>query len=248
MVTADANQLPLMRVAVPLVWGAVPEVAADPTGLQGYARSIRREACRFPYIDFKAAVCWLARWKCIYRFPLPILDPLWKGETPPHTRLPTGLRLFSSRLFGRPLQVTVRPMLRDRCPVCLSVCLSVALMYCGQTVGWIKIPLGREVGLSPCHIVLDGDPAPPQKGHSSPPFFGPCLLWPHSWMDEDTTWYGGRPRPRQYCVKWGPSSPTERDTAAANFRPTLQYHDRPSQQLLSCCLYLASPNLPVVRF
>jgi len=36
---------------------------------------------------------------------------------------------------------------------------------CGQMVGWIKIPLGRKVGLSPSDIVLDGDPAPlPQKG------------------------------------------------------------------------------------
>jgi len=31
--------------------------------------------------------------------------------------------------------------------------------------GWIKMPLGMEVGLGPGHIVLDGDPAPsPQKG------------------------------------------------------------------------------------
>jgi len=30
--------------------------------------------------------------------------------------------------------------------VCLS-CLSVKLLYCGQTVGWIKIPLDTEVGL-----------------------------------------------------------------------------------------------------
>jgi len=29
--------------------------------------------------------------------------------------------------------------------------------------------------------MLDGDPAPPRKGHSSPaPLFGPCLLWPRS--------------------------------------------------------------------
>jgi len=41
------------------------------------------------------------------------------------------------------------------------------------------MPFGREVGLGPGNIVLDGDPAPPpQKGHS-PPIFGPCLLWPH---------------------------------------------------------------------
>ena len=50
--------------------------------------------------------------------------------------------------------------------VCLS-CLSVMLVYCGQTVAWIKMKLGWEVGLGPSHIVLDGDPAlPPQKGHS----------------------------------------------------------------------------------
>jgi len=53
---------------------------------------------------------------------------------------------------------------------CLSV-LSVTLVYCGQTVGWIKMPLGTELGLGPAHIVLDGDPAPLTyiKGHSSPP-------------------------------------------------------------------------------
>jgi len=48
-------------------------------------------------------------------------------------------------------------MLRDRCPF-LSY-LSVTLVYCGQTVGWIKMPLGTEVGLGPGDIVLDGDPA-----------------------------------------------------------------------------------------
>jgi len=47
---------------------------------------------------------------------------------------------------------------------CLS-CLSVTLVYCGQTVAWIKVKLG----LGPGHIVLDGDPAP-QKGGTSPNF------------------------------------------------------------------------------
>jgi len=31
--------------------------------------------------------------------------------------------------------------------VCHLCCLSVTLVYCGQTVGWIKIKLGMEVGL-----------------------------------------------------------------------------------------------------
>jgi len=53
-------------------------------------------------------------------------------------------------------------------------------VYCGQTAGWTKTPLGTEVDLGPGHIVLDGDPAPARKGHSSPPLFGPCLLWPRS--------------------------------------------------------------------
>jgi len=45
------------------------------------------------------------------------------------------------------------------------VCLSVTLVYCGQTVGWINMKLGMQVGLRPCHTVLDGDrPSPPQSG------------------------------------------------------------------------------------
>jgi len=39
--------------------------------------------------------------------------------------------------------------------------------------------------------------------------------WPNGWMDQDATWYMGRPRPRPDCVRWGPGSPTERGTAAA---------------------------------
>ena len=62
------------------------------------------------------------------------------------------------------------------CPVCLSVCLSVTLVYCGQTVGWIKMKLGMEVGLGPVHTVLDGDPAPPNKGHSPTPNVRPMFI------------------------------------------------------------------------
>jgi len=73
---------------------------------------------------------------------------------------------------------------------------------------WIKMPLGMDVGLSQGHIVLDEYSAPlsPKRG-TAPPLFGPCLLWPNGWMDQDATWYRGRPRPRGHCVRWGPSSP-----------------------------------------
>jgi len=46
----------------------------------------------------------------------------------------------------------------------------LAHVYCDQTAGWMKTPLGTEVDVGPGHIVLDGDPAPLRKGHSSPPF------------------------------------------------------------------------------
>jgi len=50
---------------------------------------------------------------------------------------------------------------------CLSV-LSLTLVYCGQTVGKIKMKLGMQVGLGPGHIALDGDPGPPPpKAHST---------------------------------------------------------------------------------
>jgi len=57
-------------------------------------------------------------------------------------------------------------MLSDRC---LSV-LSVTLVYCGQTVGWIRMPLGMEVGLSQDHTVLDLDPAPTERATVAPTF------------------------------------------------------------------------------
>jgi len=53
--------------------------------------------------------------------------------------------------------------------VCLSV-LSVTFVYCGQTAGWIKMPLGTKVDLGPGNFVLGGDPAPPQKRGACPQF------------------------------------------------------------------------------
>jgi len=57
--------------------------------------------------------------------------------------------------------------------------------------GWIKMPLGMEVGLGPGDFVLGGDPAPPPPKGAEPPIFGPCPLLPNGWMDQDGTWHGG---------------------------------------------------------
>ena len=56
----------------------------------------------------------------------------------------------------------------------------LANVYCGQMAGWIKMPLGTEIGLGPGHIVLDGDLSPPPEGTASPPpIFGLYVLWPN---------------------------------------------------------------------
>jgi len=79
------------------------------------------------------------------------------------------------------------------------------------------------------------------------------VLWPNGWIDQNSTWYIGVPRPRLHCVRWEPSSPTERAQQPPNIVPVLRAHvgqsaslncgpcllwrnGRPSQQLLiSCC-------------
>jgi len=116
--------------------------------------------------------------------------------------------LLSISIFGRP--IVKRFVLCHRSVVCLSVMsvLCVTSVYCGQTVGRSKTKLGMQVDLGPGHIVLDGDPAPPPLKGGGAPIFGPFLLWPNCWMDQDATLHGGRSRPRPQCVRWGPSSPS----------------------------------------
>jgi len=128
-------------------------------------------------------------------------------------------------LIGRPFVKRFAPCYQI--VVCLSspvlsVLLSVTFVHCGQTVGRIKMKFGMEVGLGPGHIVLDGDPAPPPPKGNSPPIFGPYPLRPNGCMDQDVTWYGGGPRPRRHCVRWGSTQlplPKKGAEPLQNFRP-----------------------------
>jgi len=95
-----------------------------------------------------------------------------------------------------------------------------AHFYCSQTAGWFKMALGTEVALGAGHIVLDGNPAPPPQKGGTPPIFGPFLLWPNGWIDQDATWYEGRLRRRPHCVRWGRSCPPK-TPIFTNFRPML---------------------------
>ena len=116
----------------------------------------------------------------------------------------------------------------------------LAHVCCGQTAGWIKMPLGMEVGFGPGHIMLDGDSHPtPKKGQ--PPTFCPCLLWPNGWMDQDATWYEGRPRPRPHCVVWGSSFPPPQFSVHVYCH--VWPNARPSQLLLSTCYTVAEMHI-----
>ena len=111
---------------------------------------------------------------------LPIADRLPPSGLP--SRTDDSVRtVCANRFFGRPF--VKRFALCYPTVVCLSLCpvlscLSVTLVYCGQTVGWIKVKLSMQVGLGPGHIVLDRDPArlpkgtqlPTRTGHSNPLF------------------------------------------------------------------------------
>jgi len=109
----------------------------------------------------------------------------------------------------------------------------LAHIYCGQTAGWIKMPLGMEVNLGPGDVLLDGVTAPPKR--DKPPGFGSCLLWPNSWMDEDATWCRSKPRPRPHCVSRGPNSPRKGHSSPLFSADVCCGHGRTSQLLLSSC-------------
>jgi len=80
-------------------------------------------------------------------------------------------------IFGRPFvkrfalcyRIIVLSVLSD---------LSVTLVYCGQTVGWINMKFGMEVGLGPGHVV-GWEPSSPERSTAALPLFGPYLLWPN---------------------------------------------------------------------
>jgi len=68
------------------------------------------------------------------------------------------------------------------CPVS-----DVGVLYCGQRIRWIKMPLGVEVGLRPGDIVLDGDQLSQKGTHAAAPTFRPMSIVANSVGDQDAT-------------------------------------------------------------
>ena len=101
-------------------------------------------------------------------------------------------------------------------------------MYCGQTAGWIKMPLSTEVSLGPVDIVLHmGLQLPLRRGTAAPLTFRLMLIVAKRSIDQDDTWYGNRHRSRPHCIRWGPSS-----------SPSRKGHSSPSGLFGSCLLVI----------
>ena len=77
--------------------------------------------------------------------------------------------------------------------------------------------VAKRLNASRCHLVwnqgdfvLDGDSAPYPKRGEAPQFFAHVrLLWPNGCMDQDATWYGGRPT---LCWMWSQLPPEKGHT------------------------------------
>ena len=105
--------------------------------------------------------------------------------------------------FGRTgVQISAAVLIGDRYAIgpVYPLCLSMTLVYYVQTVGWVKMKFGMEVGLGLGHFVLDGDPALPKKG--TVPNFRPMFVVAKRLDGLTCHLVGGRPRPRRHCVRW----------------------------------------------
>jgi len=135
----------------------------------------------------------------------------------------SGMLIVHDRLIDwATVYKTVRPMLSTSvCPVCLCVLsvLSVTLVYCGQTVGLIKMKFGIQVGFS--HTVFDRDRAPaPSKGHS-PQFSayvrcGQMAVWIQMPLGMEVG-LGSR----DFVLDWDPAPPHQGGAEPPNLGPCL---------------------------
>ena len=98
-----------------------------------------------------------------------------------------------------------------------------AHVYRGQTVGWMKLVLGMEVGRSPGDFVLDGTqhPSPRNRGWSPLPNFRPIAIVDKRLDASRCHLVWCWPQPRGLCVRWRPSPPPQKKGGApsSNFGP-----------------------------
>ena len=101
-------------------------------------------------------------------------------------------------------------------------CLSVTLVYCSQTVGWINMKLGMQVGLGHGHTARWGTSSPPQKGHSSQ--FSACICCGQmaAWITIQLGMEVG-PRPGDFLLDGDPAPLPKKGAERPIFGPCLLF-------------------------
>jgi len=111
---------------------------------------------------------------------------------------------------------TDRTVTQKRFALCYQTVICPVCLFCGQTVGWIKMKLRMQLSLGPATL-LDGDQAPPPPKAHSPQFSA------HICCGQMAGWFK---MPRGTEVDLGPgdssmwrqSSPSQKGGTAPNFR------------------------------
>jgi len=141
-----------------------------------------------------------------------LVDICWIDDKQSH--LKRVLRTWEWQIsdFWATVCKTVRPMLSDSC-LSYPCCLSCLWRWCivAKRLDGSRWNLACRWPRPWPHCVRLGPRFPSPKGAQPPPIFGPCLLCPNGWMDQDATWYGGRPRPGHIVLDGDPAtSPPKR--------------------------------------
>jgi len=122
---------------------------------------------------------------------------------------------------GQPFKVckTVSPILSDRC-LSYPVCLSVTLVYCCQTVGWINKDETWYAGRPSANIVRWGHSSPPPKRRAQPPIFGHVRCGQMAgWINMPLGMKVGL-GPGDFVLDGDPAPRPKKGTQPHNFRPT----------------------------
>jgi len=141
-----------------ITWGHSSPKMAQPANFRPMSIVAKAVCIRIPPgTEVGLSLGDIVRWGPISPPPKGAQPPIF-GQCPLWPNGWTKMPRYGGRRWPRRLCVTwgrSSPTKRGTAPQFL------VHVYCGQTAGWMKTPLGTKVDLGPGHIVLDGNPAPP---------------------------------------------------------------------------------------
>jgi len=92
-------------------------------------------------------------------------------------------------------------------------------------------------------------PLPKKRAEPPSPTFGPCLLWPKGWMDQDGTCHEGGPWSRPHCSRWDPAPLLKKGAEPPpQFRPIFGRLFALCCQTVVCPICLSCVSVTLVYF